>query len=70
MNRQPIDSSNLRSVGYDPEGQVLELEFNNGSLYQYLSVPESVHTGLVAASSAGRYFNENIKNVFRYTQIR
>ncbi|HET6312206.1 MAG TPA: KTSC domain-containing protein, partial [Chloroflexia bacterium] len=27
VQRQPVDSTNLRSVGYDEEQQILEIEF-------------------------------------------
>ncbi len=39
MNRVPVSSSNLAAVGYDPAGKVLEIEFLNGSIYQYFNVP-------------------------------
>ena len=47
MNRTPVSSSNLASVGYDPENRILEIEFHGGSIYQYFSVPESKYEGLI-----------------------
>lgn len=71
MNRVPISSSNLASVGYDPAGQVLEIEFLNGSIYQYFNVPSHIHSGLMAASSHGSYFDAYIKKGgYRYRKIR
>ena len=64
----PVISSNLVSVGY--EDNVLEIEFHGGSVYQYHSVPESEYDGLMNASSHGKYLNQNIKDKYRYTQIR
>lgn len=30
MQRQRVESSNLASVGYDKNSQILEIEFNHG----------------------------------------
>ncbi len=70
MIRKSVSSSNLHSVGYDPESQTLEIEFNNGGIYQYYYVPESVHNELMSASSHGKYFHRHIKNKYRWTRIR
>lgn len=70
MIRQAVSSSNLSAVGYDADGSILEIEFKDGSVYQYFSVPESIFTGLIAASSAGKYFHLKIKDVYRYRQVR
>lgn len=61
MQRTPVTSSNLRSIGYDPETQILEIEFLNGGLYSYSGVPASVHASLMAASSHGSYFDTHVK---------
>ncbi|WP_080741311.1 KTSC domain-containing protein [Aeromonas veronii] len=61
MNRTPVRSSNLRSVGYDATSQILEVEFHNSGIYQYSRVPESVYSGLMNASSHGGYFDAHVK---------
>lgn len=71
MNRVQVMSSDLASVGYDKETQVLEIEFRNGTIYQYFNIPESIYSGLMSASSHGRYFAAYIKKGgFSYKQIR
>jgi len=40
LNRTPVLSSQLRSIGYDTAEHVLEIEFVSGEVYQYLNVPE------------------------------
>jgi hypothetical protein len=71
VDRQPVSSSSLASVGYDGTKNTLEIEFKHGSIYQYYDVPAKVHAGLMNASSMGRYFHANIKNAgYRYRQIR
>lgn len=61
MHRISVSSSNLASVGYDPENMILEIEFHNGGIYQYFNVPESVYKGLMNADSHGKYFDAYIK---------
>jgi hypothetical protein len=61
MERKPLSSSSIASVGYDPVSRRLEIEFHNGSLYEYFSVPQATFKALITASSAGRYLNEEFK---------
>jgi hypothetical protein len=69
MNRTPVTSSNVASIGYDANTMTLEVEFTNGSVYQYFDVPETEYQALVSASSVGTYLNQNIKARYRYAQI-
>jgi KTSC domain len=61
MERQSVESSNLASVGYDAENEILEIEFNHGGVYQYFDVPENIYESLMNADSLGQYFDRNIK---------
>ena len=61
MHRQPVISTNLSSVGYDSITSTLEVEFLNGSVYQYSNVPSSIFNGLMSAGSKGQYFDRMIK---------
>ncbi len=61
MERRPIESSSLATVGHDPGRRVLEVEFRNGGVYEYLDVPAEKHEALRAAESAGAYLNREIK---------
>lgn len=70
MKRQSVVSSNLASVGYDAENEILEIEFNVGGVYQYFEVPENVYEELMSASSHGQYFDRNIKKAgYNYRKI-
>ncbi len=71
MNRTPVSSSNLGSVGYDVESRILEIEFNSGSVYQYFDVPASVYEGLMSAESHGKYFDAHIKKAcYQFEKVR
>ncbi|QKT07315.1 KTSC domain-containing protein [Gordonia sp. X0973] len=69
MERIAVSSTNLNSVGYDEQSMTLEVEFKNGSLYQYFDVPAAAYQELVGASSVGRYFTQNIRNAYRYSRL-
>ncbi len=69
MKRIPVDSSNIRSIGYDEVRQILEIEFKTGSIYQYYAVPFAVYTNLMSSSSHGQYFAKAVKNAYGCTKI-
>ncbi|HML52734.1 MAG TPA: DUF853 family protein [Solidesulfovibrio magneticus] len=69
MNRHFVTSSSVQSVGYDSSSQTLEVEFQNGSIYQYYNVPEEVFMALMEASSKGKFLAYQIKNVFPYSRV-
>jgi len=70
MKRVSVSSSNLRSVGYDTEAQILEIEFNSGGVCQYFDVPPEACNELMNASSHGKYFHAHIRDVYHYRRVR
>jgi hypothetical protein len=69
MNRTPVSSSSIVSIGYDPGTLTLEVEFTGGSVYQYFGVPETVYQEFIRASSKGQFLHANIKDNYRYTRM-
>jgi hypothetical protein len=69
MKRAPVQSTAIRSVGYDAQNHVLEIEFINGRTYQYLNVPEFLYRGLTLAKSKGEYFNRRISDRFHSEEM-
>lgn len=67
MDRTPVASSNIASVGW--ESGTLEVEFLNGYVYSYVGVPEGVAREIRTAVSPGKAFNNLVKNRFVGTQI-
>ena len=63
MNRQPVSSSDICSVGF--ENGVLEIQFHSGGIYQYNGVSQDTYYGLISASSCGKYFHRYIKPFYR-----
>ncbi|MEU6978159.1 KTSC domain-containing protein [Streptomyces sp. NPDC046371] len=66
---QSVHSSNLRSVGYDELGCVLEVAFHGGRLYRYDKVPAQVHAALMAAPSKGTFLAQFIKGQYPYRRV-
>ena len=67
MNMIPVDSSNIRSVGY--ENGILYVSFHSGSTYSYSGVPQFIYQNLLNAPSKGKYFAANIKNSYPYNKL-
>ena len=53
VNRRPVSSSNIASVGW--EQGVMEVEFTSGKTYRYEDVPEGEYQALLGADSPGKY---------------
>jgi len=65
-----VDSTSLRTVGYDAERQLLRIEFQNGSIYHYFDVPATVYQELMQAPSKGAYFNRSIRPIFDFALVK
>lgn len=69
MKRIPVTSSNLRSVGYSPLQQILEVEFSTGAVYQYSGVPQDVYDEFMGAESKGSYFYQRIRSTYTFIRV-
>lgn len=70
MNRTAVDSSSIAEIGYEAGTQTLEVEFNNGGIYRYFGVPASVYDAFISCDSKGRFFNENIRDLYRSLRVK
>ena len=69
MERAPVSSSNLRSIGYDSDNKLLEVEFRSRAVYVYEDVPDWAVEGLMAARSKGRYFEARIRDRYPFRRM-
>lgn len=69
MERNYVESSMIRSYGFDSSASVLEIEFNNGAVWQYYDVAESLYYEMTVAGSCGKFFHANIKGQYSESQI-
>jgi len=69
MERQPVTSSDIASIGYAAASQTLEIEFHATGVYRYFSVPAEVFETLRSAPSPGKFFLQNIKGKFAWEKF-
>lgn len=70
IERQPVVSSDLASVGYDAATQTLEIEFKATGVYRYFSVPQDLFNQLLATPSPGKFFLQHIKGKFAWEKAQ
>lgn len=63
MNRPTVFPASrfLKAAGYDPIAKVLEVELQDGRVYQYAEVSQVEYDELAAAASAGNHLLKQIK---------
>ena len=69
MDRELVASSNISSAGYDEAAETLEVEFNNGTIYQYYNVPAAMYEQFRQAGSKGQFLNTYIRNAYPYSRV-
>lgn len=69
ITRQPVQSSNIRSVGYDPAELLLEVEFASGGVYRYQGVSRETYEEFIGAESMGRFFGGHIRGRFEFEMV-
>jgi hypothetical protein len=67
--RIPLDSSNLKSVIYDADRNILTVEFHSGHAYTYSNVSEGEVKDLLDADSHGQWFYYEIRTEKPYRRI-
>lgn len=71
LDRLPVDSSIIASIGYEAESMTLDIEFRgSGTVYRYFKVPEREYRAFLAADSKGTYLNQQFKKAgYRFVKI-
>jgi len=69
LERQPVKSRILRSVGYDDTTKTMEIEFQSGLVYQFSGVPSKIHMELIRSDPIGKYFSDKVRNRFQAKQV-
>jgi hypothetical protein len=59
MNRISVQSSHIKSIGHD--GNILEVEYFNGEVYQFNNISDDDFAALGSARSVGKALNELTK---------
>ena len=69
MERIPVSSASVVSIGYAPEIQALEIEYQHGGVYQYQGVSQDIYEQLMNAPSKGAFINKQIKPSYVFIQV-
>lgn len=71
MRMIPLRSSMIASIGFDPSGEILIVQFNGGSFYRYDGVPAETFVSIVTdRESHGHAFNSLVKDrAFSHRQV-
>ena len=64
MQRKRVNSSKLRSVGYDEQTRTLEVEMSNGQIFQYVGVYPEVYRRFMAAPNPTSFFDDKIADEY------
>lgn len=70
MDRKRVNSSAIRSVGYDERNRLLEMEFSDGRIVQYSGVSAEIHRRLMSAPSMVSYFRDNVEESFTAKRVK
>lgn len=61
IERTPVESSNIASVGFCPDRKCVEVCFKNGSVYEYADCDQKLFDDLMASESKGKFVNAHLK---------
>lgn len=70
MDRKRINSSRIRSAGYDAGTQMLEIEWSDGKIVGYRGVSPEVYRQFMNAPSPVSFFEDKIAENYPETRVR
>jgi hypothetical protein len=62
MDMQPVESSNIKAVGYDQPNGTLRVQFLSGATHDYPDVSSAEYASFLAADSKGKHFHRHIRS--------
>lgn len=68
MHREPVKSSMVRTIGYDPLLRRVEVEYQGGAVVEYQGVSQEEWVAFGEAESKGKWVSQTLKpgREFRY----
>lgn len=69
IQRTPVESSSIASIGHSRASKLLEIEFRSGAIYRYRKVPRSVFTAFSTARSKGNFFSGQVRGKYDFEKI-
>ena len=62
-----MPSAVIRSFTYDAPSHTLTITFTSGRRYRYHDVPSATYEAMKSAFAKGEFFNQRIKDRFRFS---
>jgi len=69
MLRKRVNSSKVRSIGYDEKTRTLEVEMSNGEVFQYGGVYPEVYRQFMAAPNPSAFFDDKIAEEYSARRV-
>lgn len=69
MEIQSVDSSTVKSIGYEKSENICQVEFLDGGIYWYFGVPQELYEAFLKAKSKGQYLSL-IKSRYQFQKIK
>lgn len=66
---KPVQSTNIKGIGFAESKLILQVQFNNGTVYQFYEVPEIIYNQFNAAQSKGRFFQMHVKDLYKFKKM-
>ncbi len=64
-----VDSDAIAQVEYEASARTLFVRFTSGDWYAYLDVPPLAFRRLLAAESKGRFFQDDVRDRYRFVRL-
>ena len=65
----PVVSSNIKAIAYDKNNDTLAVKFVDDDVYEYSDVPSAIYSAFLIAPSKGRFFHQNIRDVYNSVKL-
>lgn len=64
MNLIPVESSNIKAIGYDESLNKLFIQYKSEKIYFYNDVSKEVYTSFLNSESKGKFYYSQIKGKY------
>lgn len=65
----PVKSSNIAAMGYDPASRTLAVQFASGVQWRYADVPPAEYEAMQKAESIGSHFARHVRSAFKGVKV-
>jgi hypothetical protein len=67
--KEIMPSTVISKFNYNAATETLQIKFISGMVYNYLKVPEQVYLDMKNSRAKGIYFNEHIKDSYKFEKV-